>query len=391
MESLSSRELCVIHSFPNWLPQTQTWMYNQVKYLPENIDTHVVCEETENLDQFAVPNIHCLRDISITRSSLEKWMRKFRMRYLLSYLSFVSKEVGAQIIHSHFGHIGWTNMIAAKHNKLQHVVTFYGADINKLPIRDKTWIKRYHELFDRTDVFLCEGPHMAGKLVEMGCPAQKVSIHHLGVEVDQIPFMPRQWRKGEGLNVLIAGAFREKKGIPDALKALAGLKDAVPFTVTVIGDAGPERSSKDEKRRILQTLSETGLESKTRLLGFQPYTVLLEEAYKHHIFISPSLTASDGDTEGGAPVSILEMIATGMPVVSTTHCDIPEVIHYGIDGWLVKEHDIQGLTERLVWLIEHAGKWNGLLVSGRRYVAANFNVIQQGRSLAQIYENMLSV
>ena len=74
------------------------------------------------------------------------------------------------------------------------------------------------------------------------------------------------------------------------------------------------------------------LQSKIRMLGFQPYSVLLEEAYTHHIFLSPSVTASDGDTEGGAPVTLIEMLATGMPIVSTTHCDIPEIICKGPEG-----------------------------------------------------------
>ncbi len=54
-----------------------------------------------------------------------------------------------------------------------------------------------------------------------------------------------------------------------------------------------------EKRRILDILEKNGMKSKTRLLGYQPYPVLFEQAYKHHIFLSPSVTAMDGDTEGG--------------------------------------------------------------------------------------------
>ncbi len=51
---------------------------------------------------------------------------------------------------------------------------------------------------------------------------------------------------------------------------------------------------------------------------------------RHHLFLSPSVTAPDGDSEGGAPVSIIEAAATGMPVVSTTHCDIPQAVDDGV-------------------------------------------------------------
>jgi len=75
------------------------------------------------------------------------------------------------------------------------------------------------------------------------------------------------------------------------------------------------------------------------MLGFQPHAILFEEAYKNHIFLSPSVTALDGDTEGGAPVTIIEMAATGMPIISTKHCDIPEVIKDGVTGFLANERD----------------------------------------------------
>ena len=89
------------------------------------------------------------------------------------------------------------------------------------------------------------------------------------------------------------------------------------------------------------------LRSKVRLLGYQPFSVMLEEAYGHHIFLSPSVTASDGDTEGGAPVGIIEMTASGMPVISTTHCDIPEVIQNGVTGLLAEERDVEGLIDNV--------------------------------------------
>jgi colanic acid/amylovoran biosynthesis glycosyltransferase len=126
------------------------------------------------------------------------------------------------------------------------------------------------------------------------------------------------------------------------------------------------------------------------LLGFQPYSVFFKEAYKHHIFISPSVTARDGDSEGGAPVSIIEMIASGIPVVSTSHCDIPEVLNYGMSDWLVKERDIQGLAEKIRWLSENREDWTNILVRGRNHLEAKFDASQQGNTLAEIYKNVLN-
>jgi len=59
------KNITVLHSFPIWLGQTQTWMHSQVSKLQRlGVHAHVVCETTENLDQFYVENIHCLTNES---------------------------------------------------------------------------------------------------------------------------------------------------------------------------------------------------------------------------------------------------------------------------------------------------------------------------------------
>ena len=280
-------------------------------------------------------------------------------------------------------------MNTAAKTGMRHVVTYYGYDVKMLPGQGKRWLRRYKELFDTASLFLCEGPHLAGELLDLGCPQHKVKVHHLGVEIDNIPYKPRQWKDGEPLRVLIVAGFREKKGIPDALEALARFQHTTPVEITIIGDAVSQQRSKKEKQRILKVLEQGGLKSKTRLLGFQPFSVVFEEAYKHHVFISPSITGSDGDTEGGAPVTLIEMIATGMPVISTLHCDIPEVVRYGVENWLVEENDIPGLVDRLRWLVQYPDEWNQLLVEGRKHVESEFDVVYQGRKLLGLYQDLM--
>ncbi len=232
---------------------------------------------------------------------------------------------------------------------MRHVTTFYGLDVNHLPTVDPRWKQRYLDLFADVDRILCEGPHMARCIVALGCPVEKVQVHHLGVRTEEIAFQPRRWREGESLRVLIAASFREKKGVPDALEALGVLRRKVPVEVTIVGDASPEPRSQAEKTRIFAVLDRTGLRSQTRLLGYLTYPELMREAYAHHIFLAPSVTAQDGDTEGGAPISILHMAASGMPIVSTRHCDIPNVLPPGTH--LAAEHDVTDLsTSYAAWL-----------------------------------------
>ena len=229
-----------------------------------------------------------------------------------------------------------------------------------------------------------------GRSIEaLGCPAEKIRVHHLGVAIDEIPFQPRTLSPGEPIRVLLAGSFREKKGFPYAVTALGKLRTKFPLEITIIGDAPADARGAQEKTVILEALESGGLTEQTRLLGYQPHHVLFEEATKHHVFLSPSVHAADGDTEGGAPVVLIEMAASGMPIVSTTHCDIPEVILDGRTGHLAPERDVDGLVDRLTDVFEHPGRWAERLRAGRDHVEREFDARRQGERLADLYRELV--
>jgi len=415
----------VIHSIPQWLGQTLTWLYSQVRFLPPEIESHVVCSKTANLDQFPVPNIHAL--IAASPKWLQYTQKALRLAKLRTYPQYLEQQgrtIRADLLHSHFGNIGWENMPVAKKLGLRHVVTFYGRDVNYLPQQDARWRERYADLFASVDRVLCEGTFMAAEIVKLGCPAGKVQVQHLGVDIEKImpltnsqtphpqplshqgrgeqkdgirsdspttskiEFRPRVWQPGEPLRVLMAASFQEKKGFPYALEALALVKDEIPLEITLIGDASDSDDSRSEKQKILNVIEKNRLTVK--MPGYVPYTRLMDEAYANHIFLSPSVTASTGDTEGGAPVALIDMTASGMMVVSTTHCDIPQIVLHGQTGLLAAERDVDGLANHLRWLVKNPDAWAGMLAAGRAHVEAEYNAAVQGKRLAGVYGELVS-
>ncbi len=377
----------VAHSVPNWLPQTQNWMYTQVRYLPETIEPHIICERKANINQFKMPHIHCLGDEKPWRSSWDRGLRKLGYRRHLDFLVRTSTNLGARVLHSHFGHYGWAEMEAARLGGLKQVVTFYGLDVNFLPRQDPRWSARYAQLFAQTDLVLCEGSHMAQCIVGLGCASEKVKVQHLGIRIDEIEFTPRTWQPGDPLRVLLAASFREKKGIPYALEALGQIQQLVNLEITLIGDADDEPRNQQEKQKILSVIEKHNLRN-IRMPGYQSQQVLMEEAYKHHVFLSPSVTAADGDTEGGAPVSLIEMTASGMMIVSTTHCDIPEVVLHERAGLLAPERDVETLVQHFKWLINHPERWEQMLIAGRQHILDQYDARQQGQRLASHYQEL---
>jgi colanic acid/amylovoran biosynthesis glycosyltransferase len=405
----------VLHSFPVWLPQTLTWLYSQVADSQAlGINAHVACQHTENLAQFRVDNIHSAQTASpassVKRAGVSSWMTEVGVRLVHSHVGnvldrhlggwrerphakhvhAVGQAIGADIVHSHFGNVGWSNLAAVRALRAKHVVTFYGMDVNKLP-RSPVWRRRYRELFAEVDRVLCEGSYMAQSLIALGCPANKVKVQHLGVDITGIPFQPRRWQPGEVLKVLIAASFREKKGIPDAIEALGILRKRVPLELTIIGDAGPEADAREQKQLILAALSRTGLLPHTRMLGYQPHATMLAEAQSSHVFLHPSLVARDGDSEGGAPVCITEMLASGMPVVSTLHCDIPEVVGPKLAHLLAPEHDVPALVNRLDMLLADHTQWDALTQAGRERVETEYQRGLQARRLKGHHLEVLSL
>jgi colanic acid/amylovoran biosynthesis glycosyltransferase len=201
-------------------------MYTQVRFLPlERIEAHIVCEKTQNLNDFNVPNIHCLYDDSRLNYYWDKVIKRVGIRHHLDFLVRQVRLTGAQLVHSHFGSIGWENLGAVRKTGIKHLVTFYGQDVSRLPVNQPVWNTRYQRLFKEVDGVLCEGKFMASRVIELGCSPEKVCVQHLGVEVDQIQYLPRSWDGTGPLRILIAAGFREKKGIPDGLIALGRCED----------------------------------------------------------------------------------------------------------------------------------------------------------------------
>ncbi|MHC4817016.1 MAG: glycosyltransferase, partial [Planctomycetota bacterium] len=282
---MSAAPLRVLQSAPVWLPRTQTWMHSQTMHLPDSIESHVVCDRTENLDVFAVPHLHSLQAQGAFRRTWDRGIRALGLRRHPGLLVSTAREVGARVLHSHFGHVGWRDLGAARRAGLAQVVTFYGRDLGLYPRRDPRWRDRYRAMFACVDRVLCEGNHMAKEIVALGCAPGKVTVQHLGLDLERFEFRPRSWDGTGPLRVLLAGSFTEKKGLPCAIEALNAVGSRLAIETTVIGDAGAEPRDLAEKQRLLDAIGRGGRE--VRLLGYQSHERLLAEAREHHLFLSP--------------------------------------------------------------------------------------------------------
>jgi colanic acid/amylovoran biosynthesis glycosyltransferase len=376
----------IAHVTNTFFSQTGTFIYN---YLVRFSNIHPICisrSSIENSDIFPFPQSDCY---SIHRRAFTpvwlylRLMRLFTGRML--ELENIIRSRGARLIHAHFGPVGYIIGKSALNLQLPMVTTFYGYDLNPA-IKVYRLIRGWHKyLFEYGDLFLVEGIHMRQRLVDLGCPPEKIQIQRIAVPVKEMPWRSRKAIYNRPPIILFSGRFVEKKGLLYALAAINNLKKkGTPLEFRVIGD-GPQMSM------IKRYIHDQNMSGYTRLLGFLNYPDHIKEMNNADIFLQPSVTAKDGDSEGGAPTTILEAQAMGLPIVSTYHCDIPNIVIPGQSALLVEERNTTDLANALGLLIENPSKWSSMSKIGRDFVKQYHDIELEVVKLEEKYFNLLNI
>ncbi len=195
------------------LPLTENWIHSQVSGL-RGVRTAFYALHGENRELFPLERVRCLYD-DLGPNALffnRAWFKLFGNHPAFRYWLWRDKP---GVIHAHFGPRGWQFLSYARRAGIPLVTSFYGADAYVFP-RDPLWVERYHKLFQEGALMLAEGPAMGRRLVELGCPPEKVRVHNIGVSLDQYEFMARTPEAEEPIKLMVCGRFEEKKGFPIA-------------------------------------------------------------------------------------------------------------------------------------------------------------------------------
>ena len=246
------------------------------------------------------------------------------------------------ILHAHMGHEGLYSLPLVLSTKLPFVVTLYGADLalDYYPY----WRRHMPAVYARGDAFVVEGPVMKKTLVTQGVEENKIHVIEIPILPEKIPLKSSFYHK-DNLKIFMCSAFIEKKGIDIAIQALAQLN--FDYEVHIVG-SGPLESV------YSSMIKDLGVEENFIFHGRKKYTEVYEIALTCDVFLHPSKLALNGDTEGGAPTVIIEMQYLGLPIVATTHADIPHVV---IDSdYLCTENSVVELVASLEKFIAN---WRG--------------------------------
>jgi len=376
----------ILHSIETWFNPTENWIYDQIR--ATDLSQDILCSSLRTpLPPFTSGSVFLRKN----DSPLEHMKMKLSNRFNINFSrndGFASYD-HYDILFSHFGYQAWHDLLCTRDARLKRIVRFYGIDLD-FTYRMAYWPERYRVVFNTCHRVIVEGVAMKLKLQQFGCAPEKIAILHHGIVPFSEPPARNFIRPGRAFTCLICGRFAEKKGFPDAVRALGELKKRhrVPVELTVIGDAARDNDFR-EKEKMLELNQRYDL--RARFLGMVSLEEMHAQMAQNDFFLSPSVTPDNGDVEGGFPTTLIHAANHGMILVGTHHCDIPEIIIHGKNGYLAPERDVEQLVAHLRALsLASPEALSAMSDCSYRLVKEQFNLAAEGDALKSLYQQTLA-
>ena len=318
-----------------------------------------------------------------TKLLLDREVDRFRTWRLLETMLPLLGTPAPDVYHCHFGWFGaqMVQILDALGQNTPVVTSFHGQDVSEYVRQHGSTL--YDSLFAQGALFLPVSEYWRDRLLELGAPSERTVVLHMGVDPTQFAPQERSRRAAGPFRVLSVGRHVAKKGLDAGLRAVAELSTrGVDVAYRLIGD-GPER------QRLESLADQLGITSRVTFEGSRPRETVLRALYEHDVLLCPSVTGPGGDQEG-IPVVLMEAMATQLPVVSSWHSGIPELVIHDRSGLLAREHDDSQLADHLERLEGDPDLARRLGSEGRRQVEANFHVDRQVERLASLLTEVSS-
>lgn len=365
------RNVCVVTPY---IPSiTETFIRAHIEQLPATVTVvHGWRPSIGNRPVLSLPRLvyykarRMLFGDGLQREKTAAYLKVFRERRIEAALA-------------EYGEMGVQVMDAAARAEIPLIVHFHGYDASVTSVLEEHR-ETYPRMFGIASAVIAVSRAMQRKLIELGAPAEKVHYNPYGVDCDRF----RGADPGEAPPLFIAvGRFTEKKAPQITITAFAKVLNACPDArLRMIGE-GPLL----EQCKLLA--NNLGISSAITFQGAQDHSVIEREMQNARCFVQHSVVAPSGDSEG-TPVSILEAGATGLPVVSTRHAGIPDVVLEGQTGFLVDEGDASGMADRMIQLAEQPELARVMGNAARKHILDNFSKHQRISNLWNIIESCIS-
>jgi len=360
-------------------------IYRQVSGL-KRWDTWIMTRERIEEERYPFPDIEVLP--RVRKNFLKRFWRKYVLR--LSPLLYrgelrcivkTFERKPADLMHIYFGHTGVHLLPFIKEWNKPVVVSFHGMDIQPRP-QQPGYDDMMRELLQTVPLVLARSESLFDALEKWGCPREKMRLNRTGIPLDAFPLVKRTMPEDGRWQFVQACRLIAKKGLKSAMQAFAMFHGFQPNSRFVIAGDGPM------KETLLELARELGVAQAVELRGFLDQAALAKLYAESHVFVHPSEMTSDQNQEG-VPNSMLEAMATGLPVLATRHGGIPEAVTDGASGLLCGERDPQALMEAMFRFTEHPENMLAMGEDAARSVREDFSQQRAIERLESFYDEAI--
>lgn len=314
-------------------------------------------------------NVHYIkpirRELSANASDAKSLSYMIRARRAKKIIDSIKPD----ILHAHYA-TGY-GLTGALCSFKPYIISTWGSDIFLAPKKNLLFRYILKHNFKKAD-FITATSRDLTKETSLYTD-KKVMTIPFGVDTEV--FKSRKDEKQEALTVGIVKSLEEVYGVSYLIEAFAEVCGKYGNMKLLIAGSGPLRQS------LEQLCQKLHIEDRVLFLGKIPNREIPSVLNRMDIFVMPSLSESFG-------VSILEAEACEIPVIATEVGGIPEVVHDGKTGFLVKPGDVKGISSKLELLIENSSLREEMGKYGRKYVEENYDWKDCVEKMHQLYQHV---
>jgi len=325
---------------------------------------------------------YLLEGINILEFSYVDKIKKTLLRGLTScqkVLMFSLRKEKVDIILAEYGPTAADSLPVIKHLKIPLIVHFHGYDASQKDIIEQ-YGKKYKEVFDYAFKVIVVSKKMYKDVANLGCPERKLVLNSYGPD-DSFFKIKAGFNNQQFVSV---GRFVEKKAPLQTINAFKKVVNGFPEAKLIMAGDG---DLLEESKNLAESL---GLQDNIAFPGALNREQVRQLFSNSIAFVQHSVVAENGDSEG-TPVAILEAQAAGLPVISTFHAGIPDVVINEETGLLVEENDVEGMANNMIRILKEENLAQKLGNAGRERVKGNFAMERHLSILEKEIERVTSI
>ena len=387
--------ICVVQ--PNKDAYSETFIRNHIEYLPANVfNTYGAWWPEFDNNHKSLAHLYTHRNliskaayygyrilpqqIFIRISSIYTGYPLKSNDLLKAAFKYYLKKNNIDVVLAEYGMKGTIVMDTCSELKIPLVVHFHGYDAhNKTLVTE--FETSYKKMFKQADAFIVVSKYMYRALLNLGAPLSKTFLIHYGVN-DKL-FLKTDVAQNNPI-LLSVGRFADTKAPQITILAFQKALDiAKKATLIMLGD-GPLLESCKTLAMAL------GINDKIEFKGKQSPFEVAAAMQQARAFVLHSIVTSNGDAEG-TPNVIIEAASSGLPVISTKHAGIPDIIEHGKTGFLVEEKNVDRMAKYMILLLEDKELAAKMGVASRRNIEKNFLLQKQISKLMDVINNTIKV